>query len=180
MNLLDLLGIDVDKLVDSLIAQNAESPAEKPYLQPSDAPLKWQTKGKCVSLDRAVMTAHLIAGRIAFKGFPGLLSSLARRVQSKVQTSIEDRAIKDVTSTLDEAAGRAAFIVNLMRSIGTIFQRETLEAQKEAKIRIASIQARTDLYNAALGPRKGARRRAKDVHTRHFTPRKRRYRRRKK
>lgn len=174
MNIYEILGLEPPEvLVSELIDAERRKALNHPYLSPSDRPLSWDKKGKLVPLDFAILAVHLMAAQIAFKGFAGLLASLARIAENKARSVIIDKGLKNTPDSLEDFSRRLGFLLYLLQLVGSGIERATIEVQKEGKIRLASIKCREDLYNLRLFQRFGSKRETKYVHTRHKTPKQR-------
>lgn len=159
MNLFDLLEINVRDLIAAFMERKRKRHAQ---FAPSDRQLELDRRGKVVRLDVAIMACHLMAARVAFKHFGGILFQLARIAESQAKGYV----VGSLITNSAEGARLAKRGANVLGSIAGTLDAVRLQGDKEVKIRKAGFTARDEVFNNRLMPGKGRRKR-KIVRTRH-------------
>lgn len=159
MNLYDILGIDLSEIVDRWIKSKAEHHA---HFVPSEEPFSWKPRGRVVTLDAAIMAAHLMTARMVFGGFRSIADQLLRIADARLFSLLESVAITELVGLI----GLNSVVGREIQEIVAIYDANQIEADKERKIRIESLNARRDLYETALAQRR-SKRKTRRVLTRH-------------
>lgn len=157
----------LQNLIDAGIqaAANADNRNHRthPYFSPSDEPLGWQTKGRCVRLDVAIYALHIFAAKTAFRSFSGLV----RQKQDGVLRQLIRSAGAFLAAKVAGEFFRTIFdSVNVLRGQ---FDAEKAQQDFEAAIRRQSIQVQRELLQNVLGQAKRPRK-TRLVMSRHKTP----------
>lgn len=118
-------------------------------------------KGKLMSLDAAVMAAHLFLAVVMFKGISELFEEKIKAMEKVVAAS----AAKTATGYIFKKIG---IIVKLIVNIAEMWSQEEMGRKMEQKIRKASALVRRQLIEEALS-QKARRRGHRRVSTRHKT-----------
>lgn len=171
------MSFDVDAFVAKMKALGATDAAARrlgthPYFAPSDEPLSWQTKGKCVRLDDAIYALHVMCARIAFRS---LTSTIRQKIVAIGQSLENWVAFKVASRFLGPIANRFLTMVSVWQ---TQFREEAAQQEVEKAIRRQSLNVQRDIFkNHIMGSGKAkkrtGKRRTKTVWSRHFTPYKR-------
>ncbi len=162
---LKLIGFDL-KAFEAKVEETRE--ARHAHTAPSDEPLSWDTRGKCVTLDHAVMAAHLMTEKLIFGGFRSIVDQLLRVIGTKLENKITDLAESLVAEITGAWKKNVAFAVDLGQVYNDNFQQES----KERQIRKDSLDAQRSLWKNALAQRK-SKRKTRRVLTRHASPKQR-------
>lgn len=159
VNFFQFIGFDIDATEAQILANKETNHAHFP---PSDEPLSWDTKGRAVTLDMAIMAAHLMTGRLIFGGVRSLMAQGVRLAQAKIQEKVTDM----IGLELGTALGASKRVASLAFEMVQIWDDDWAQGVLELKIRRESLTAQRDLWHSALAQRT-TRRRTKRVLTRH-------------
>ncbi len=159
------IGFDLKGYERSLLERKQQNHA---HTAPSDEPLSWDTKGKVVTLDHAIMATHMMADNLIFGSFRSIIDQALRIVASKVLAKLEDVGL----SYIAKETRISKSTLNLALQLGQVFDENRNQEVKEIKLRKVALDTQRGLWKAALIQR-GERKRTRRVLSRHKTPRQR-------
>lgn len=165
MNFFNFLGFDVAAFEADVLKGNAENHA---HFAPSDEPLGWDTRGKVVTLDAAIMAAHLMTARLIFGGMRSIVDQALRIAFNKIQSKAQELMAADAAAI----SGVGKRTVGLALEMVNVFDGDINERAKEQKIRKEALDAQRDLWRTALAQKRSKRKTAR-VLTRHAQPKQR-------
>lgn len=147
---LSIIGFDLVAFERALLERKEQNHAQTP---PSDEPLSWDRKGKVVTLDAAIMAAHLTTDRLICGGFRSIVDQALRLTANKLQTKLEDLAITE----LSKVTGLWKRTVSFAFDLGHVFNDEYIQLSKERDIRKTALDGQRDLFHTSLSQRRSTR-----------------------